>query len=101
MKILDNAEKVKVLLESNPKYRDDYKGLIARVWFEEIERSKDLKAIELLNKLAKGELSHPESIMRARRKIQENNPNLRGETYKKRQTEVKAVQTELGYCIAN
>ncbi len=81
MKILDNAAKVQSLLESTPKYRDDYKSLIARIWFDEIGKDKELKAFELLNKLAKGELSHPESIMRARRKIQEEHPVLRGETY--------------------
>ena len=97
MKVLDNAAKVKSLLEAQPKYRDDYKSLIARIWFNEIGQDKELKAYELLNKLAEGKLSHPESIMRARRKIQEEHPELRGRTYNKRKEEVKAVQRELGY----
>jgi len=97
MKVLDNAEKVKRLLESQPKYRDDYKSLIARIWFNEIGQDKELKAFEMLNLLVEGKLSHPESIMRARRKIQEEHPELRGKGYNKRKEEVRAVQTELGY----
>ena len=97
MRVLDNAEKVKRLLESQPKYRDDYKSLIARIWFNEIGQDKELKAFEMLNLLVEGKLSHPESIMRARRKIQEEHPELRGKTYNKRKEEVRAVQTELGY----
>ena len=97
MKVLDNASKVKRLLESQPKYRDDYKSLIARIWFNEIGQDKELKAFEMLNLLVEGKLSHPESIMRARRKIQEEHPELRGKTYSKRKEEVRAVQTELGY----
>jgi len=98
MKVLTNYDIIKRLLEDNPKYRDDYNKLVARVWWMEVNKDKGLSALEMLNKLACKELTHPESIMRARRKIQEEHPHLRGETYNQRKTkEQKKVQTELGY----
>ncbi len=98
MKILNNYDTVKRLLETDPKYRDDYTKLIARVWWLEVNRNKYLTALELLNRLGNKELSHPESIMRARRKVQEEHPHLRGTTYQQRKTtEQKQVQKELGY----
>jgi|19_taG_2_1085344.scaffolds.fasta_scaffold00098_41 hypothetical protein len=100
MKVLNNYDTIKRLLESDPKYRDDYNKLVARVWWIEVNKNKLLTAYEMLNRLARKELSHPESIMRARRKVQEEHPHLRGTTYHQRKTtEQKQVQTELGYII--
>ncbi len=99
MEITNNYEKIKRLLEIKPKYRDDYNALLSRVWYDEMQ-NKSLSAIDFLHLLNNKQLSHPESIMRCRRKIQEEHPHLRGKTYKQRKTkEVKSVQTELGYGI--
>ncbi len=98
MKILDCEEIVKAMLHRKAVYRDDYRKLISAVWWHQIGNDKQMTALQLLNKLTNKEIHHPESIMRARRKIQEKYPELRGETYKERKTtEQQSVQIELGY----
>ena len=42
-------------------------------------------------------LSHPSAIMRARRKIQEIEPSLRGELWAARHKEEEQVKIDLGY----
>ena len=98
MKITEKYAKVKALLEEKNIYRDDYNALLARVWWDEIKNSSDMSAMDFLYLLKAKRISHPESIMRVRRKIQEEHPILRGKTYKQRKTkEVENVQKELGY----
>lgn len=97
MRITDNYTKVKDLLELKPIYRDDYNALLSRVWYDEMQ-NKSLSAIDFLHLLKNKQLSHPESIMRVRRKVQEENPHLRGKSYKQRKTiEQTNVLNELGY----
>ena len=97
MKITEKYAKVKALLEEKNIYRDDYNALLARVWWDEMY-DKNISAVDFLYLLKAKRISHPESIMRVRRKIQEEHPILRGKTYKQRKTkEVENVQKELGY----
>ena len=42
-------------------------------------------------------LSHPSGIMRARRKLQEEHPKLRGELWQVRHAEEENVKADLGY----
>jgi hypothetical protein len=74
--------RVKWLLQNHPHLRDDDNKLIANVWNNEIHR--EATAIELLKWFAEGKLTSPDSITRVRRKLQEQNPNLRGVKYLKR-----------------
>ena len=101
MKVLDQYEKIKSLLQ-DPKvgatYQDDYYQLLTRIWWDEIGRDKTMTAREFLQRLRRKEYSHPESLMRARRKVQEENPALRGKTYANRKNKEQAeVKKELGY----
>ena len=87
------------LLTKEPKYRDSNKMLSARIWSIQIGGYDTLKkttAYDFLAEYVKGKskLYSQESIGRASRKIQENNPELRGKKYKERleeQAEVIAV----------
>ena len=78
----DIKEKVIFLLVKYPSLRDSDTRLIATFWHNELnEKSKDINGFDLLQKIAKGELSKSESIRRVRCKLQEENPELRGKLY--------------------
>jgi hypothetical protein len=78
---------VEELLIKNPKTRDSDNLLVATYYFYE-EGGKDFlqnqTAYDFLKKMSDGKLTSFESISRARRKIQEQNPLLRGNNYKER-----------------
>lgn len=77
------------LLKSDPKYRDSDNVLIARIWNNHLggsDNTKKMTAHHLLATLAIGMLPSPESIRRMRQKLQEQNPELRGKSYKHRKT---------------
>ena len=93
---------VKQLLESDQRYRDCDKVLSAKIW------SIQMGGMEMLHKMTaydflceyvkrKGKLFSQESIGRARRKLQEQNPELRGKSYKKKKEKVAEVKEVLGY----
>jgi hypothetical protein len=52
-------------------------------------------AFEVLEKMANGELTKSESIRRVRQKIQEENPELRGELWSKRQILKEEIQQNI------
>ena len=85
-KVKELNETIKDLLEKYPRLRDNDNALIANVWSMEVNLN-DLLADEFLTLFSNGKLSSSESITRARRKVQEDNKNLRGNTYKKRKKE--------------
>ena len=95
---------VKDLLTSFPMYRDSDKKLCARIWSMQMGGTDTLKKLSAYDFLVeytkpsnKSVLFSQESVGRARRKLQELHPELRGVKYKERQTETKAVRTNLGY----
>ena len=73
-------KKIKALLESNKKYRKSDAILMARVWYDHLSHKvNSMTALDLLMMLSKNKLPNWESITRARRKIQSENPELRDE----------------------
>ena len=73
---------VKKLLAESPRYRDNDKLLIARIWWEEM-KSKGIDpekatARQLMDLMVDDRVTQPDTIKRARRKVQEHFPNLRG-----------------------
>ena len=73
-------KKINALLESNKKYRKSDAILMARLWYDHLSHKlNSMTALDLLMMLSKGELPNWESITRARRKIQSENPELRDE----------------------
>lgn len=74
------ATKVHSILTMNPESRDDDRFLMALVWAQEFN-DDCFQYDDFLRSFMEGKLSHPESITRSRRKLQEKYPNLRGERW--------------------
>jgi hypothetical protein len=93
---LKKEEQVKSLLESNKKYRKSDRVLMARVWYDHLSHKvNSMSALDLLMELSKGNLPNWESITRVRRKIQEDNPDLRDEkTFKLREERELEFRTQ-------
>lgn len=81
-------DKVKSLLVDYPHLRDSDERLIATYWMREAG-SKDaldqMTATQFLTNFVTGAYTNPESIRRVRAKLQEDNEELRGKSYHKRQ----------------
>ena len=80
---------VKQLLTSFPHLADDDNKLVTVFWIKQL-KSKGFKvdessATELLSLFSRGSLTKPDQITRARRKVEEHNPELRGKTWDVRQ----------------
>ena len=90
-------DKVETLLTHKPKLRDCDNTLIAVYWAYEVGTNKleEMSAKALLKELSTGNLPSAESIRRSRQKIQEENPELRGCKYNKRQTEAKVIKEHI------
>ena len=79
--------KVRYLLEKHPALRDcDAKLYATYISFECGGKEELLKmsGYALLTEIAKGKMTHFESVRRSRCKLQEQEPNLRGEKYDQR-----------------
>lgn len=87
-------DRVRVLLEKHPHLRDNDDALIANLWW----RSTDKKlTFDFLQELSIGKLPSSESIVRLRRKVQSEYPELRGAKYLERINKQKKVKKDLGY----
>lgn len=91
---------VKFILMRSPEARDNDNILLWIVWKKEypiidhnIEAFKELFLSKALPSM--------ESITRARRKLQEIHPNLRGKRYNERQNNQKNYKEDLGYRNSN
>jgi hypothetical protein len=90
-------DKVKALLEMFPPLKDDDNKLLAYFWFYQVgeENIKVFSAKDLLKKISDGELTNSETIRRVRQKIQEENPKLRGKSYRLRKSQAEEVRQEI------
>ena len=90
------------LLKEHQKYRDSDRVLVARIWADQMGGKEALTKIsafdlmcEYVNKDSK--LFNVASIIRVRRKLQEDNPELIGESFERRKNEERDVRGYLGY----
>jgi len=75
-------EEIEFLLVNYPILRDDDYRLISNYFAFLLEDKIDeMSAKDFLKLFSKGKLPHTESISRCRRKLQEENPKLRGKNY--------------------
>lgn len=75
-------EKVTYLLRNHPNLRDSDSKLLATFWHNEMNKmASSMTGLDVLRNIAEGKLSKAESIRRVRQKIQEENPELRGEVW--------------------
>ncbi len=87
--------KITKLLTDVPRLRDSDTKLIATIWYSQLSKEtvKTMTAFDFLQAFASGMLSNPEACRRSRQKVQEQNPALRGQSYKERKkTGVKIKQ---------
>lgn len=84
--------KVRYILHEVPEARDSDFLLISEIWHRDIER-QDLNYKEVLKLMIDGKLAKPESITRARRKLQEYYPKLRGKNWLKRHKHERFVRS--------
>ena len=95
MNILKYKDIVFDLLSKHPVLRDNDTLLISLVWNTQLEQKDYIGSRDFLDVMQLGYLAKPESVTRARRKIQEDNPLLRGKTHGKRQEEQSNVLNQL------
>mgnify|MGYP003136390920 CR=1 FL=1 len=89
MKIGSKKEQIYELLLNDAKLRDNDNLLICIIWRKEIAKLENfdyesLSAKDLLCIISSDFLTSPESIRRTRQKLQQENPELRGDNYKGR-----------------
>lgn len=84
---------VQRLLEEQLALRDNDNLLMSRIWKEQSN------ILNFFQRFESGKLHSPESIRRARQKLQEEFPHLRGELYEVRQKRQEKVKQELGYKV--
>jgi hypothetical protein len=94
-------ENVKQLLIEKPELRDNDNLLPFYYYRDYCNVSPFTKLIDFY--ILRGTLKIPseQTITRLSRQLQEQNPELRGKEWEKRQRKVKKVQKELGYNVEN
>lgn len=95
-KLHTTKEKVEHFLKADRTLADNDERLVSNIWhLEAIKLGKipsSMTGEEFLKLYADGQLTSADVITRARRKVEEDFPDLRGETWEKRQgleTEVR------------
>lgn len=87
---------VKSILVNNDKARDNDNLIILKVWAEQNPSLRGATSfVDFSKDFVKGKYSSVESITRARRKIQELNPELRGFKYNSRQNNEAEVRQNI------
>lgn len=98
-KVMTMQQRVMQLLKANAAYRDDDNKLVARIWNNHLEgMEKDpnkITAYDMLCLYATGEIPTADAITRARRKVQEENSELRGTKWEERQKEAKGFAEQV------
>lgn len=84
---------VKLILKYFPDSKDDDGILLAHFWSEESKKIPTKAGF--IHALANKELTSAETITRCRRKLQEENPELRGKRYYERQGLAEKVSEEM------
>ena len=97
MKITNDI--IKALLTQYTDLRDSDDMLVAWIWKTQVDKMNypQLSADKFLQMMAKGMFPSSETITRTRRKVQEENPELRGKKYNQRQANQTKVKKDLGY----
>lgn len=97
-KISSLTDRVKIILTKDDRTRDNDRLLSSIIWYQSVGSNiKTMSATDLLKMYVNGDLFNHDTITRARRKVQEENPSLRGENYNGRQAHQEDVKADLGY----
>ena len=95
-KILNKRSAVEELLTHYPELRDSEKRVVVNIWAKEIEKmGLPIEPYTPFFKLfLEGKISNHDSITRCWRKVQEDNPQLRGVTWVDRQKNSNIAKIE-------
>jgi hypothetical protein len=94
-------ENVKQLLIEKPDLRDHDNALCFYYYNKICKISYNVALIDFYLDRDVFKLPSEQTITRLSRQLQEQNPELRGKEWEKRQRKVKKVQKELGYNVEN
>tara|TARA_Y100001970_G_C14248255_1_gene869855 strand:+ start:1009 stop:1335 length:327 start_codon:yes stop_codon:yes gene_type:complete len=89
---------VREILTKYPKARDNDSLLLAHVWVYQCGgrvQAESISMWDFILDFTKKNFAEVSGITRCRRKLQENNPELRGELYEKRHKMKESVKEEL------
>ena len=99
MLIKEIYNKVKSLLQRDARLREADSALMARVWWNDLLAlgydPTSMSAPDFFVMLTDKKVSSYESITRARRKVMEECPELRGTTYSARKKKAEQVKNEI------
>jgi hypothetical protein len=97
MELKKKKEQVELLLGLFPHLRDDDHELFAQVLYSKYTRRihSGMSAFELIEEIRKKNVPHFESIRRVRQKLQEEEPELRGQKYAERHKRKQEVKSEI------
>jgi|7_EtaG_2_1085326.scaffolds.fasta_scaffold84509_2 hypothetical protein len=98
-------DRIRVYLIQYPETRDSNNILMSVIWQYETDKynilsEKDIN-IDPLILLRKGKLTSWDSATRAKRKLQEEHPELRGQSYNIRKAKAKKVSKNLNNLFGN
>lgn len=96
--ITNIKNRVTYLLQKYEHLRNDDHKLIASMYYHMAQlriKNDKYSAMDFLKDFSIGKYPSPESIRRCRQKIQEDNPSLRGSSYKERQSKAKIFKTQI------
>jgi len=94
MRLKEVKKKVHYMLSQYPELRDSDARLIANCWAREMN-VENMSGLDVIKKIASGDLTPAESIRRARQLIMASDPSLRGKSYKARQKKAVKVKEEI------
>lgn len=97
--ITETFQKVKHLLEKDPKYRNSDEDLVVRFWWDELRamklNGKEITALDFFMLYRENKLTPAETIERSRRRVNQLYPDTIGMSYKRRAQKEKDIQKEL------
>ena len=91
-------DKVTYMLRNYPETRDNDQVLVSNMWYFEVKKVADPNEMSVYNffkMYSQGQLPTADVITRARRKVQENDPSLRGKTWEERHKEAENVRKNI------
>jgi len=96
---MNTYKKVEDILRKYPQAKDNDNILVALYWWEELENNPHQidreKFKYFLQYFREGNVTMPETITRARRKLQNDKKTLRGDKYNERHNKAEAVRYDL------
>ena len=94
-KIAKLVDRVTGLLTAKSDLRDNDRRLTCNIWWKSVPNPKLLMFEDFIELYIKGKVPESDSITRCRRKVQEENEELRGESWDLRHGLEDAVKEEL------